>query len=276
MIYNLIVKSEGNEIIKFYNYKKSSTTIFKHFNCKQNNDCILKAILFKKINDDINIPLYLNNKFYFCKMVNNNTKDDYYPITKDFKCLISNSLFNISGLYISGLPLDKNYINKYDNIIMPNQFLISRIVYDKQQIIIVGKLNYYLNNTSNEFFINFINLKETLKCNLEAYSKYAQSKFYCISNSKIKKDILIENQIIYSSDNKFDLLLINQETLIKVSDSNTTEISNIEYNIIAIKKDIKLLYLIFTAFIVITIIKLEKRFKEKKFQVKKRKKRFKK
>ena len=270
--YNPIVKSEGNEIIKIYNYKKSSTIIFKNFICNGNDDCILKAILFKKINNDINISLYLNNKNYLCKMVNNDdSKDDYYPIIKEFKCLISNSIYNISELYISGLPLDKNYINKNDNNIIPNQFIITRIVYDKQ-IIIIGKLNYYLNNTSNEFFINFINPKTTLKCNLKPFSKYVQSRFYCINDSEINKEILIENQIIYSSDNKFDLLLINQETLIKANDSNNIETSNIEYYIIPIKKDIKLFYLLFIVFIIIIIIKLVKRFKKKKFRVKKKEK----
>ena len=231
-----------------------------------------KSYFIQEKNNDINISLYLNNKNYLCKMVNNDdSKDDYYPIIKEFKCLISNSIYNISELYISGLPLDKNYINKNDNNIIPNQFIITRIVYDKQ-IIIIGKLNYYLNNTSNEFFINFINPKTTLKCNLKPFSKYVQSRFYCINDSEINKEILIENQIIYSSDNKFDLLLINQETLIKANDSNNIKTSNIEYYIIPIKKDIKLFYLLFIVFIIIIIIKLVKRYKKKKFRVKKKEK----
>ena len=99
---------------------------------------------------------------------------------------------------------------------------------NNSQIIIIGKLldnlqegSYIINN------IIFHN-KISLKCVLNAYSSFVQSKIYCIINKNIIEDILIENQIVYLSKNHTDtneLLLINEETFIKIEFNK-----NIHYN----------------------------------------------
>ena len=282
--YNPIVNSERKEKIKMYNYRKSLTTIFKSFKCQESNNCILKVILLDKINNNINMPLYITNKNYLCKSTNNNESNfDNYPIIKDFKCTLSNSLSNISKIYISGLPLnDNNDVTKIDNNIIPNQFIVRRIVYDNEfyqkQIIIVGNVD--LNGSSFEFFMNFINPKATLKCHIKAYSKYVQSKIYCYSNLEINSEILFENQIVYSSDNKFELLLMNQETLIKVNNTNDiNDIDNpkIEEYFIHGTKDKSIFSLIIILLIIIIIMKLFRRVKTmKSFIGKKRKRQYKK
>jgi len=281
--YNPIVNSEGKEKIKMYNYRKSLTTIFKSFKCQESNNCILKVILLEKINNNINIPLYITNKNYLCKSTNyDESSIDNYPIIKNFKCTLSNSLSNISKIYISGLPLDDNNdVTKIDNNIIPNQFIVTRIVYDNEfyqkQIIIVGNVD--LNGSSFEFFMNFINPKATLKCHIKAYSKYVQSKIYCNDNMEINSEILFENQIVYSLDNKFELLLINQETLIKINDINNInglDIPKIEEYFIHDKNGKNISSLIIILLIII-IMKLFRRIKTmKSFIVKRRKKKYKK
>ena len=67
--------------------------------------------------------------------------------------------------------------------------------------------------------INVLYPKNYLKCVLKANSHDVQSKIYCITDSKIYNDILIENQIVYLSNNNRDekeLLLINEGSLIKI------------------------------------------------------------
>ena len=99
---------------------------------------------------------------------------------------------------------------------------------NNSQIIIIGKLldnlqegSYIINN------IIFHN-KISLKCVLNAYSNFVQSKIYYIINKNIIEDILIENQIVYLSKNHTDtkeLLLINEEIFIKIEFRE-----NIHYN----------------------------------------------
>ena len=180
------------------------------------------------------------------------------------------------------MPLnDNNDVTKIDNNIIPNQFIVRRIVYDNEfyqkQIIIVGNVD--LNGSSFEFFMNFINPKATLKCHIKAYSKYVQSKIYCYSNLEINSEILFENQIVYSSDNKFELLLINQETLIKVNNTNDiNDIDNpkIEEYFIHGTKD-KSIFSLIIILLIIIIMKLFRRIKTmKSFIGKKRKRHYKK
>ena len=99
---------------------------------------------------------------------------------------------------------------------------------NNSQIIIIGKLLDNLKegsyNINNIIFHN----KISLKCVLNTYSNFVQSKIYCIINKNIIEDILIENQIVYLSKNHTDtkeLFSINKETFIKIEFNK-----NIHYN----------------------------------------------
>ena len=214
--------SKDNQFIKIFNYKKYLTTIFKSFICQDKNSCDLKVILLCKINTN-KIPLLIDNKEYLC-----NSKKKYYnevfPIIQTFKCSISNFSFNIKKSFISGLPSNEHQ-DTFDNDIIPNKFIISRIVIDNldtgpiinnNHIIIIGKLNNNLEKMFYKFRINFLWPNLTLECKLKPYSKYVQSKIYCFHKLKINEEILIENQIIRSIDSNEELLLINEETLINI------------------------------------------------------------
>ena len=272
------VISENNIIIKIFNYRKHLTTIFKNFICQDTNNCILKVILLKKIKYN-SIPLFIANKNYICKLSSNDELiKENYPIIKDFKCLISNTLYNNDEVYFSGLPLDMSNMEKMNNNKIPNQFIISRIVTESEgfdkKIIIIGTTDKNFENDSYDFYINFINPKATLKCNLKSYSKYVQSKFYCENNKEIEKEIFVENQIIYSFDFKYDLLLINQETFIKISNSyNSDEIKNEEKYYMFIKKDNNNFLLLLICFFIIIFIKILSRVNLIKFKFKKKIKR---
>ena len=205
--------------IKISNYKKYLTTIFKNFFCKDPINCFLKVILFDKIYHN-NFPLIINEKQYFCYIKHYyNDSFNKFPMIQSFKCHFSERHFSIAKNFVSGLPTEKNN-NFIDNNIIPNQFIISRIVLDdtnvKKEIIIIGKLVDDIKENISIFKINFLVPHITLVCKLKPFSKYVQSKIYCIHKLKIDTDILIENQIIHSIDNKKELLLINEETMIKI------------------------------------------------------------
>ena len=213
--------SDDNCILKIYNYRKYLSIIFNDFICKNLNNCILKVILLDKINKAI-FPVIINDKHYLCKIINKNIiLKNKFPCFIDLKCNFLKINENHKKIYISGIP-PKVEINKlnYKNT-MPNQFIISKIYIESSnnasKIIIHGKLIEDLPNKNYKININLLFPKCNLKCNLQAYSHYVESNIYCISDKIIKTSILIENQIIYISQNdrEKELLLINEETFIK-------------------------------------------------------------
>ena len=99
---------------------------------------------------------------------------------------------------------------------------------NNSQIIIIGKLLDNLQEGSYKINNIIFHNKISLKCVLNAYSNFVQSKIYYIINKNIIEDILIENQIVYLSKNHTDtkeLLLINEEIFIKIEFRE-----NIHYN----------------------------------------------
>jgi len=70
-----------------------------------------------------------------------------------------------------------------------------------------------------------------LRCVLLANSHYVQSKIYCILDKKIINAILIENQIVYLSknNNEKELILVNEETFIKIEFSKNIHYADIYY-----------------------------------------------
>jgi len=79
----------------------------------------------------------------------------------------------------------------------------------------------------------------------------------CITNIEINSEILIENQIINSINNRKELLLINEETLIKINLNQTSKNNfqiNKEYNNFVDKTIYYSLFLI-----ILLILKIKKK-----------------
>jgi len=218
------IKSKNNIFINIYNYRKYLTNIYEDFYCPKYNYCFLKILSFD-IENDNNYTVIISDKKYLCKII----KQYFFPKIKtpkilDFNCTNVTSKNINNKIYISGIPQQINLKNKkIKNNIIPNQFVISSMLFDykknNNEIIIIGKLTDDLPKESYNMRINVIYRKAYLKCVLKANSHYVQSKIYCITNLKLYNDILIENQIVYISNNNSDekeLLLINEETLIKI------------------------------------------------------------
>ena len=218
--------TKENIHINIYHYQRCLTNIFKSFICNETNYCFLKLISFSKINN--NFPLLIYDKTYVCNSNNNyNNSDNEFPIIQIFRCILSNYPSNISRTLISGIPLNNN-LNIIDTDIIPNQFIISRIVVDiddfNKQIILIGKVSQNLEDDYyNNLQIKFLSPNIVLECYLKSYSKYVQSKIYCnntISNIDFNSEILIENQICFSKYSNKELLLISEETFINIKVNN--------------------------------------------------------
>ena len=96
-----------------------------------------------------------------------------------------------------------------------------------------------LNDDFYNIIVNLIYPHISLKCSLRGYSKHVQSIISCeINNICVNdKEIIIENQIIQLVNGKLGLLLINEETLIKINFNNIKIRKNTKRN----KKIIKLI-----------------------------------
>ena len=99
----------------------------------------------------------------------------------------------------------------------------------------------------------------TLECNLKLRSKYVQSKIYCNdTNYRLEKnsEILVENQIVNSIDNKKEIvLLINEETFIKIKYNNIYQEDIINFKICEINSNlrIKISYILMIIFLFVFI-----------------------
>ena len=217
-------QSENNDIdIKISNYRKHIRIIFKDFYCKESNNCILKAFFYKSVIKGYYSEIKINKNIYICKLnkaikyININN----FPIEGELKCKIS--LKNdTSKIMISGLP-KKLWIseNKNNNNII-NIFILSKIILSQStnnQIILIGKLLRNLNNELKNISIDFICPNFTYNCYVESVSREIQNYIYCLNNKEINSEILLENQVIFSENNKELLLLINEETFVEI-DSN--------------------------------------------------------
>ena len=260
----MAISTKENIFIKIYNYKKYLTNIFKSFICQRNNNCVLKMISFTKINK-YTFPIFINDKNYSCIIKDNNTfSSNKFPIINTFNCNPSDSPINIDKTFISGLPPNVNINLKKHNDIIPNQFIISRIVVENNgtinQIIFIGKYSKDIDNDSTiNVNINFLYPKMTLECNLKLRSKYVQSKIYCNDTNNIiekKSEILVENQIANSIDNAKELvLLINEETFIKIKHNNIYQEDIINFKICEINSNlrIKISYILMIIFLFVFI-----------------------
>ena len=260
--------STDNLFIKIYNYRIYLTNIYKSFICKNPNNCILKTISLENINLNV-FKISIGHEYYLCNITQKNKNAmNIFPFIQEFNCVLTEYQYNIKRTYISGLPKEKNNKSINNNLI-PKQFIISRIVAKNdnirnKQILIIGKMNEDIKRDSYNFSVNFLYPKFTLECNLKPNSKYVQSIIYCINNLEIYSRFLIENQIIILFNKNEELLLINEETLIRLefSKNNRNIILNQKY------KKIRINYLYFILiyiilFIIVLILKILYNIKNK-------------
>ena len=253
--------TKNNIFINIYNYRKYLTFIYRSFICQEINNCILKVITFESFPNQ-NLTINFNNINYFCLL------DDFsflmnnlFPKIIQFKCTISENDENISNIFVSGIHYTLgNNIKPINDSTIPTLFIISRIVINRKEekIIIIGNLVNDLKRDLNNLLINFIYPNSTFDCDLKSNTKYVQSKIYCINHNNWKNQIIVENQIAYSTIDNEELLLINKETIIKLDFnkknkddyllfSNTTnKFSTI--SILFIFIFIKIIFLIFFSF----------------------------
>ena len=269
--------SSDNLIINIKNYRSYLTAIFKDFLCEEINNCVLKVLIYEKFHLN-KFTINIENKNYECQIDENcSSTKEIFPVIKDFRCALLNYFYNNTKTVISGLPLNLNIMNKKfigDNI--PKQFIITRIVEDKdnlnKKVIIIGNLVDDLKKNLYNFKIHFIHPNMTLKCTMKPYSKYVQSKIYCINNMTfISSRILIENQIVRSLNNEEELILINEETLIKINFSRNQEYhdDNIEIEPHKLKYVGKIFFLkiIICILLIILIFKIVKVSKKTCFRI---------
>ena len=261
--------SKEHIIIKLFNYRKYLTNIFKDFICeKSNNKCILFIISLQKINIDT-FSLFINNNFYSCKVhkTHHSILDEIPKINK-LKCYKTVDFSNKTNIFISGVPTTIDVKNEtiYNNNLIPSQFIISRIVVDNEnktnKIIIIGKMVDNLKNDLYNFSLKVLYPKATLDCYFKPNYKTIRSKIYCNNDLDIDNNskILIENQIIYSMLNKEEILLINEETLIKLK--HNEQIKIIEAHNKLLKKEKHKYLLIKINIILIILILVKKSNKE--------------
>ena len=203
--------SENKIHIKISNYRKYLNIIFNDFYCINTSSCILNALFYQNLTKDYILEIKINDNNYICKLEDEIIYlNNIFPIIKNLYC--EKSYKQISKYnYVSGLPT-KFWNSKNNNINITNLFIISRIVTENNQVIIIGKFYDNLEKNLKNLSINFYYPEMTLTCSISSISKYAQAHIYCMNNEEINSEILIENQIVYSDSYKF--LLINEEALI--------------------------------------------------------------
>ena len=256
--------SNLNLFIKIYYYKKYLTTIFKSFYCQKSNICILKLLHYENIYKK-HLKIVINEKLYLCIIDNSfSFHDRFLSNISSYKCKNSNNYLNMSNNndinIISGLPKYLNLSHTiFDNNLLPKKFIILRIVIDTlneyNNINIIGKLLDHLDYRTYNFTINLLYPSLIINCTMKPNSQNVQTYIYCYNKIKINKsNILIENQIVILDNNGYELVLINEETLIRIK-------FNENYNMINLLNEIKAEfkykdnnYSIFYIFIIILII----------------------
>ena len=215
-----IAKSKDKINIKFCNYRKYLTTIFNNFFCKEEN-CVLQVILYEKLYFNQFLFTYYNKK-YLCKIPEIKIlTEKNFPQLQKYECKETIFSDNNKKVLISGI--HSNFItSKKMNDAIPNQFIISRLVFENvkqnKQILIIGKLKDNYEKSPFRFMISIFYPKVFLECKIKPNSKYVLSTIYCINDKDITPEILIENQIVHSLNNDGnEMLLINEETIIKMS-----------------------------------------------------------
>ena len=131
-----------------------------------------------------------------------------------------------------------------------------------KNLIIIGKLSKDFKKNIYYFLLNTPSSNIELTCYLKPNSKFVLSKINCTCNQNNISEIIIENQII-QLNNKDELLLINEETAIKLSFNNNIKIIKeyIQPNLIDFLEELHINDYFFLL-ILIFKLKLLRKFKE--------------
>lgn len=131
-----------------------------------------------------------------------------------------------------------------------------------KNLIIIGKLSKDFKKNIYYFLLNTPSTNIELTCYLKPNSKFVLSKINCTCNQNNISEIIIENQII-QLNNKDELLLINEETAIKLSFNNNIKIVEeyIQPNLIDFLEELHINDYFFLL-ILIFKLKLLRKFKE--------------
>ena len=209
--------SKNTSNIKIYNYYKYIPFIFKQFiYIKEIKKYILKTFFYKSFDMGYNITIKMNDTKFICILYENiiYSKNEQ-PIFKSFIC---NELFNFDNnfpaLDINKLNINLFKSNCFDDAI-PNQFIIFNIyiefINEINFIVIKGKFYDDLKFDIYNLKIFLIYPGRRVKCFVKSSSKYIQAYIYCNIGKNNFKEILINNQIIYSKNCHERFLLINKE-----------------------------------------------------------------
>ena len=214
-----IANSENNLEIKIHNIHKYIPIIFKNLYSINSKKYILQLLFYKTIQKGYNIKLKINNINLACivekEIIYFNNK---VPILKNLICNMIKDNVNNKDFYISGLPKGLWKTNTLNDDI-PNQFIIKRIYKDsldnKDYIIIKGQLIDHLKIDMFNVTINFFYPELSLYCFINSTNKYLQAYIFCFNEIKINSEIIIENQIIYTNNYEYSLLVVNSETFLQ-------------------------------------------------------------
>ena len=194
--------------------------IFKDLYFIEKNKYILKLLFFKSFPKCFHFNFEFNNIKLNCSLKEEVIyKNDIHPIIKNLTCNQINSLDINRSILISGIT--KQYLEQKHsrNNDISNIFVISKIYMDRinisNYIIIKGKMKYDLAFDIFDLKIEFENPKNTLLCNIQSGTKYVLFYINCKISKTLVDNIFLENQILYSKYYDYNLLLINNETLLQ-------------------------------------------------------------
>ena len=248
--------------IKIYNYYKYIPFIFKQFFFdKKTNKYILQTFFYKSFDKGYSLTIKMNGTKFICIL----HEDVIYskneqPIFKYFICnKLINSNNNIPAQDINKLNKNLNKFNCFDDTI-PNQFIIYKIykevINETKFIIIKGKFFDDLKFDLYNLKIYLIYPKKSIKCYVKSTNKYIQAYIYCNIEKNNFKEILINNQIIYSKNCNESLLLINKEIYYQNYQIIDNDIFK-QKNISLIKSFKKIDFIIYIILLIILNIKVK-------------------
>lgn len=255
------VISLNNSNLIINNKNKYIPIIFKDFYLIDNNKYILKLIFFKSYHANFSFNFEINNIKLECILSEEiKYKNDEKPIIKNVYCNKCYSFDINKKILISGLPKNnwQNLTDKNDNI--SNIFIISKIYFEIENmtnyLILKGKLINDLKDNISDLRLDLQYPKETLICSIQSGSRFIQIYIFCEVSRKHTENIFLENQVIYSKTNDFNLLLLSSETLFQ---NYRALKNNNDYQILYIniddKSKSKIILIIFLIFILLKNIK---------------------
>lgn len=233
------ILSPNNSNLVIHNKIKYIPIIYKEHSMIETNKYILQLIFFKSYPKYFNFNFELNNIKLNCTLYEDIFyKNDEEPTIKNINCFKIDSYDFNRIILISGLPKSHLEFENSNKSQISNIFIISKIYTEKinisSYIIIKGKLKKDLNLNIFDLKLQSLYPKLSLICKIEAGSKFIQSYIFCETFKSNIENIFLENQIIYSKTSNYNILLINNETLLQnyrtFQNNNDYQINNLIKN----------------------------------------------